>query len=47
MNCNAGYEFWFAEQSELRNSYMKLHGLAWLRQVGSMMANSGRSKRQE
>ncbi len=29
VNCNAGYEFWLAEQAKLRNPHIKLYGLAW------------------
>jgi hypothetical protein len=29
VNCNAGYEFWLAEQAKLRNPAIKLYGLAW------------------
>ncbi len=29
VNCNAGYEFWVAEQAKLRNPNIKLYGLAW------------------
>ncbi len=29
VNCNAGYEFWLAEQAKLRNPNIKLYGLAW------------------
>ncbi len=29
VNCNAGYEFWLAEQAKLRNPGIKLYGLAW------------------
>ena len=29
INCNAGYEFWLAEQAKLRNPAIKLYGLAW------------------
>ena len=29
VNCNAGYEFWLAEQAKLRNPKIKLYGLAW------------------
>jgi len=29
VNCNAGYEFWLAEQAKLRNPNLKLYGLAW------------------
>lgn len=29
INCNAGYEFWLAEQAKLRNPNIKLYGLAW------------------
>ncbi len=29
VNCNAGYEFWLAEQAKLRNPSIKLYGLAW------------------
>ena len=29
VNCNAGYEFWLAEQARLRNPNIKLYGLAW------------------
>jgi len=29
VNCNAGYEFWLAEQAKLRNPKLKLYGLAW------------------
>ena len=29
VNCNAGYEFWRAEQAKRRNPEIKLYGLAW------------------
>ena len=29
VDCNAGYEFWLAEQAKLRNPNIKLYGLAW------------------
>jgi hypothetical protein len=29
VNCNAGYEFWLAEQAKRRNPNIKLYGLAW------------------
>lgn len=29
VDCNAGYEFWLAEQAKLRNPKIKLYGLAW------------------
>ncbi len=29
VNCDAGYEFWLAEQAKLRNPKIKLYGLAW------------------
>jgi hypothetical protein len=29
INCNAGYEFWLAEQAKARNPTIKLYGLAW------------------
>jgi len=29
VNCNAGYEFWLAEQAKKRNPDIKLYGLAW------------------
>jgi hypothetical protein len=29
INCNAGYEFWLAEQAKARNPDIKLYGLAW------------------
>ncbi len=29
VNCNAGYEFWLAQQAKLRNPAIKLYGLAW------------------
>ena len=29
VNCNAGYEFWLAEQAKLRNPKIKLYALAW------------------
>ena len=29
VNCNAGYEFWLAEQAKLRNPNIRLYGLAW------------------
>ncbi len=29
VNCNAGYEFWLAEQAKRRNPEIKLYGLAW------------------
>ena len=29
VNCNAGYEFWLAEQAKLRNPNIKLYALAW------------------
>ena len=29
VNCNAGYEFWLAEQAKRRNPQIKLYGLAW------------------
>lgn len=29
VNCDAGYEFWLAEQAKLRNPSIKLYGLAW------------------
>jgi len=29
VNCDAGYEFWLAEQAKARNPYIKLYGLAW------------------
>jgi hypothetical protein len=29
VNCDAGYEFWLAEQAKLRNPNIKLYGLAW------------------
>ena len=29
INCNAGYEFWLAQQAKLRNPNIKLYGLAW------------------
>ena len=29
VNCNAGYEFWLAEQAKLRNPRLKLYALAW------------------
>ena len=29
VNCNAGYEFWLAEQAKRRNPNLKLYGLAW------------------
>ncbi|HEX4472423.1 MAG TPA: NPCBM/NEW2 domain-containing protein [Nocardioides sp.] len=29
VNCNAGYEFWLAEQAKERNPNIKLYGLAW------------------
>jgi hypothetical protein len=29
VNCNAGYEFWLAEQAKRRNPDLKLYGLAW------------------
>ncbi len=29
VNCNAGYEFWLAEQAKLRNPNLKLYALAW------------------
>ncbi|WP_247615826.1 ricin-type beta-trefoil lectin domain protein [Streptomyces sp. MK37H] len=29
INCNAGYEFWLAEQAKARNPKLKLYGLAW------------------
>ncbi len=29
INCNAGYEFWLAEQAKRRNPDLKLYGLAW------------------
>ena len=29
MNCNAGYEFWLAEEAKRRNPNLKLYGLAW------------------
>ena len=29
VNCNAGYEFWLAEQAKVRNPKIKLYALAW------------------
>jgi O-glycosyl hydrolase len=29
VNCNAGYEFWLAEQAKARNPDIKLYGLSW------------------
>jgi hypothetical protein len=29
INCNAGYEFWLAEQAKARNPHIGLYGLAW------------------
>ncbi|MER6209990.1 ricin-type beta-trefoil lectin domain protein [Streptomyces sp. NPDC001642] len=29
INCDAGYEFWLAEQAKARNPNIKLYGLAW------------------
>ena len=29
VNCDAGYEFWLAEQAKARNPDIKLYGLAW------------------
>ena len=29
VNCNAGYEFWLAQQAKARNPHIKLYGLAW------------------
>jgi O-glycosyl hydrolase len=29
VDCNAGYEFWLAEQAKARNPNIKLYGLAW------------------
>ncbi|MEU4249075.1 ricin-type beta-trefoil lectin domain protein [Amycolatopsis sp. NPDC026612] len=29
VNCDAGYEFWLAEQAKARNPNIKLYGLAW------------------
>lgn len=29
INCDAGYEFWLAEQAKARNPDIKLYGLAW------------------
>ncbi|WP_262060345.1 ricin-type beta-trefoil lectin domain protein [Streptomyces sp. STR69] len=29
INCDAGYEFWLAEQAKSRNPDLKLYGLAW------------------
>jgi len=29
VNCNAGYEFWLAQQAKARNPNIKLYGLAW------------------
>ena len=29
VDCEAGYEFWLAEQAKLRNPKIKLYGLAW------------------
>ena len=29
VNCNAGYEFWLAEEAKRRNPNLKLYGLAW------------------
>ncbi|GAA5179363.1 hypothetical protein GCM10023322_09120 [Rugosimonospora acidiphila] len=29
VNCDAGYEFWLAEQAKKRNPNIKLYGLAW------------------
>ncbi len=29
MNCNAGYEFWLAQQAKARNPNIAFYGLAW------------------
>ncbi|MFL6057061.1 MAG: hypothetical protein ACJ72W_29805 [Actinoallomurus sp.] len=29
INCDAGYEFWLAEQAKARNPHLGLYGLAW------------------
>ncbi|MGI8416622.1 MAG: hypothetical protein ACR2P2_10565, partial [Nakamurella sp.] len=29
VNCDAGYEFWLAQQAKARNPHIKLYGLAW------------------
>jgi hypothetical protein len=29
VNCNAGYEFWLAEEAKRRNPNLRLYGLAW------------------
>ncbi|WP_410631527.1 hypothetical protein [Amycolatopsis sp. cmx-4-83] len=38
VNCNAGYEFWLAEQAKDRNPGIALYGLAWRRRAGSNTA---------
>lgn len=40
INCDAGYEFWLAEQAKARNPDIKLYGLAWAAPAGSA-ADSG------
>ena len=39
INCNAGYEFWLAQEAKKRNPHIKLYGLTWAAPgwVGSSM----------
>ncbi len=39
INCDAGYEFWLAEQARARNPNIKLYGLAWAAPAGSAAAS--------
>lgn len=39
INCDAGYEFWLAEQAKARNPNIKLYGLAWAAPAGSAAAS--------